>query len=228
MSTKILIVEDNHDMRRGLEQFLQREGYQTVSVSSCEAAIDEVDEQTFAAAIIDINLPGKSGFDLIEYIREQSHQFPLIAMTARDGLDDKLRGFDLGLTDYIVKPFNLMELQARLHAHLRDHKDLSGDTISTEHFHLNPNKLEFKMNDTKIELTQLEFRLMQYLMQHNHHLVALDDLIEFAWGDSDTLTRPPIRIHIANLRKKIGDKDYRIIRTIPGTGYILNDPPEAA
>ena len=224
MATKILIVEDNQDMRKGLEQFLEREGFDVFSVSSCEDGIDEVDEKHYDAAIIDINLPGKSGFDLIEYIREQGHLFPLLAMTARDGIDDKIKGFDLGLTDYIVKPFDLKELRARLHAHLKISDDQKDEVLKTDNFSLKPNSLKFKKNGKTIELTHLELRIMQALMQKNHSLVELDDLINFVWGESEDLVTPPIRIHIANLRKKIGDKDYRIIRTIPGTGYIFNDP----
>jgi DNA-binding response OmpR family regulator len=224
MATKILIVEDNQDMRKGLEQFLDREGFDVFSVSSCEDGIDEVDEKHYDAAIIDINLPGKSGFDLIEYIREQGHLFPLLAMTARDGIDDKIKGFDLGLTDYIVKPFDLKELRARLHAHLKISDDQKDEVLKTDNFSLKPNSFKFKKNGKTIELTHLELRIMQALMQKNHSLVELDDLINFVWGESEDLVTPPIRIHIANLRKKIGDKDYRIIRTIPGTGYIFNDP----
>ncbi len=225
MATKVLVVEDNQDMRRGLMQFLDREGFDVHGVSSCEEGIDEVDEKRWDAAVIDINLPGKSGFDLIEYIREQGHQFPLIAMTARDGIDDKLKGFDLGLTDYIVKPFDLKEILARLQTHLKTNKDAEG-AIKTDNFTLKPDSYEFKKKDKAIELTQLEFRIMQVLMESNHRMVALDDLIDFVWGESDDFVTPPIRIHIANLRKKVGDKDYRIIRTIPGTGYIFNDPLE--
>lgn len=226
MANKILVVEDNRDMRQGLERFLTREGFDVASVASCEDGIDEVDEKHYDAAIIDINLPGKSGFDLIEYIREQGHMFPLIAMTARDGVDDKIKGFDLGLTDYIVKPFNLRELLARLSAHLKVSEDSKAEVLQTANFTLKPNSYECRKNGKKIELTQLELRIMQTLMQHNHSLVPLDDLIQFVWGERDDLVSPPIRIHIANLRKKIGDKDYTIIRTIPGTGYIFNDPLE--
>jgi two-component system copper resistance phosphate regulon response regulator CusR len=224
MAIKILIVEDKQDMRKGLEQFLEREGFDVFSVASCEDGIDEVDEKHYDAAIIDINLPGKSGFDLVEYIREQGHVFPLLAMTARDSIDDKIKGFDLGLTDYIVKPFDLKELLARLSAHLKVSDYKKGEVLKTDNFTLKPNSFEFKKNGMKIDLTQLELRIMQALMQKNHSMVAIDDLINFVWGESENIATPPIRIHIANLRKKIGDKEYRIIRTIPGTGYIFNDP----
>ena len=227
MATKILVVEDNQDMRRGLEQFLDREGFDVFGVSSCEEGIDEVDEKKYDAAVIDINLPGKSGFELIEYIREQGLEFPLIAMTARDAIDDKIKGFDLGLTDYIVKPFNLKELLARLHAHLQSKQATSTGVIETPNFHLNEDKFEFKHGKKVIELTQLEFRMMGTFMRNNHSMVSLDDLINEVWGESEDMLNPPVRIHVANLRKKIGDKDYRIIRTIPGAGYVFNDPVEA-
>jgi DNA-binding response OmpR family regulator len=226
MAYRILVVEDNQDMRSGLKQFLEQEGFDVFGVASCEDGIDEVDEKHYDAAIIDINLPGKSGFDLIEYIREQGHIFPLIAMTARDGIDDKIKGFDLGLTDYIVKPFNLKELLARLHAHLKISDEDKDETLTTDNFTLKPSSYDFKKQGKTIELTQLELRIMQALMKKNHSMVPLDDLISFVWGESDNMVSPPIRIHIANLRKKIGDTDYRIIRTIPGTGYIFNDPLE--
>ena len=212
-------------MRRGLVHFFEREGFKATGVSSCEDGIDEIDENSYDGAVIDINLPGKSGFSMIEYIREQGLTFPLVAMTARDGVEDKIKGFDLGLTDYIVKPFNLRELLARLNAHLKT-SARGSDAISTHNFTLKPGSLEFTHKNKQIELTQLELKIMHILMQHNHTLVELDDLINFVWGEQDDIVNPPIRIHIANIRKKIGDNDYRIIRTIPGTGYIFNDPVE--
>lgn len=223
MSKKILIVEDNQDMRESLKKFLSEEGALVTSVSNAEDGIDAVDEKEFDIAIIDINLPGKSGFSLIEYIREQGFKYPLIAMTARDGIVDKIKGFDLGLTDYIVKPFDLLELRARINVHSSSN---NSKQIKTKNFQLSPESFEFRNKDKKIEVTSLEIRMLEILMRNNHTIVSLDDLIEFAWGDTPNLVNPPVRIHIANLRKKIGDKNLQIIRTIPGVGYIFNDPVE--
>jgi two-component system copper resistance phosphate regulon response regulator CusR len=224
VSKKILLVEDNQDMRESLKSFLSEEGAIVTALSNAEDGIDAVDEKDFDIAIIDINLPGKSGFSLIEYIREQGFKYPLIAMTARDGIVDKVKGFDLGLTDYIVKPFDLLELRARINAHS---KISNKKSVKTKNFELLPLAFEFKQNNKKIEVTSLEMKLLEILMRNNHIMVALDDLIEFAWGDTSDLVNPPVRIHIANLRKKIGDSNYQIIRTIPGVGYIFNDPIEA-
>ena len=223
MARKVLLVEDNQDMRDSLLEFLVEEGSRVTAVASAEDAIDAVDEKEFDIAIVDINLPGKSGFSLIEYVREQGYTYPLIAMTARDGIVDKVKGFDLGLTDYIVKPFDLLELRARMQVHT---KNSASNTIKTKNYELKPDSFEFKVNGKSIEMTTLELRIMELLMKNNGVLVQADDLIEFAWGDQPDLVNPPIRIHIANLRKKLGDNDYKIIRTIPGVGYIFNDPIE--
>lgn len=218
---RVLLVEDNQDMRESLRLFLVEDGAKVIAVASAEDGIDAVDENLFDIAIIDINLPGKSGFQLIEYIREQGYSYPLIAMTARDGIVDKIKGFDLGLTDYIVKPFDLLELRARIQVHS---KQSTSSTIKTKRFELTPESFEFLANNKKVDFTTLELRMLEILMRNNHVLVSLDDLIEFAWGDQADIVNPPVRIHIANIRKKLGDTNFQIIRTIPGVGYIFNDP----
>jgi len=223
MSKKVLIIEDNQDMRESLKKFLSEEGAIVTALANAEDGIDAVDEKEFDIAIIDINLPGKSGFSLIEYIREQGYSYPLIAMTARDGIVDKVKGFDLGLTDYIVKPFDLLELRARINVHT---KNTNTASIKTSHYELKPESYEFTAGSKKIDMTTLELRMLEILMRNNHTIVPVDDLIEFAWGDTSDLVNPPVRIHIANLRKKLGDSNYQIIRTIPGIGYIFNDPVE--
>lgn len=220
MRRKILLVEDNQDMRESLKTFLNEEGANVFAVASAEDAIDAVDEKEFDIAIIDINLPGKSGFSLIEHIRELGYTYPLIAMTARDSIVDKIKGFDLGLTDYVVKPFDLLELRARINTHT---KISTGNQLKTDNFELKPESFEFIYKGKKVDVTQLEMRILEILIRNNNLLVTLDDLIEFAWGEQKDLSNPPVRIHIANLRKKIGDNNYTIIRTIPGVGYIFND-----
>lgn len=224
MSTRALIIEDNQDMRQALGRFLENEGFKVQLVSSAEEAIDEVDENDFDIALIDLNLPGKSGFSMIEYIREQGIKMPLIALTAQDQVESKVRGFELGLTDYLVKPFSLKELVARIRVHLAN----AGPTnktalVSTAHYTIDPEGMEFFANKKRVELTQLEFKIMHLLMNNQGALVKLDDLIEHVWGEQDDLITPPVRIHIANLRKKINDTNYEIIKTVPGTGYIFKD-----
>lgn len=224
MLQRVLVIEDNNDLREVLGRFLENNGFRFTGCDSTEDGIDAVDEQDFDIALIDINLPGKSGFSMIEYIRERGSTMPLIAMTARDGLEDKLAGFELGLTDYIVKPFELKELLARMQTHLRTAGATNSSAeISTSSYRLNPESWEFVIDNKQIELTKTEFRMMHLLMLHNRSIVKVNDLVEFVWGDSPESLNPPVRIHLANLRKKIGDTDFSIIKTLPGIGYKLND-----
>lgn len=218
----ILVVEDNQDMRKAVKAFFLREGFKVVDVASTEDGIDAVDENHFDIALIDINLPGKSGFDMAEYIRGSYDDMPLIALTARDSLDDKLKGFNIGFSDYVAKPFNLEEVLARVRAQLKNNYS-DQEVIQTGKLKIDPRSMKFWVNSKEIELTQLEFRLIHILMRNAGVLVKIDDAIEYSWGEQSDLVDPPIRVHIAHLRKKIGDNDYTLIKTIPGTGYILND-----
>jgi len=145
-------------------------------------------------------------------------------MTARDSIVDKIKGFDLGLTDYIVKPFDLLELRARIRVHLKQKEN----ALKTPRFELKPQSLEFFADGTRIDMTNLELRIMEILMKNNHTLTKMNDIIEYAWGEDASLSNPPIRIHIANIRRKIGDDTFKIIRTISGVGYIFSDPIEEA
>jgi DNA-binding response OmpR family regulator len=221
---RVLIIEDNADMRETLHSYMSNEHFKVVSLGSCEEGIDAVDEQQFDICLVDINLPGKSGFDLIEYIRDQGQEMPVIALTARDSIEDKLKGFSNGANDYVVKPFNLEELVARMKVQLKTagiHDD--EEQISSPNYTITPSSMTFKYNKKEVQLTQLEFKLMYLLMRNQDTLVKLDDLIEYVWGEDESMASPPIRIHIANLRKKIHDSDYSVIKTIPGTGYIFKD-----
>ncbi|HEX8226670.1 MAG TPA: response regulator transcription factor [Candidatus Saccharimonadales bacterium] len=222
---RVLIVEDSQDMRRTLTQYLEGQGFAVQAVDSTEDGIDAVDEHDFDIGLIDINLPGKSGFSMIEYIRDQGKTMPLIALTARGDIDDKLKGFDMGATDYIVKPFNLQELAARMRAQLQHAgpSNLTSD-ITTASYCISPERHSFTIEGKEIELTNIEFRILHALLMHHGSVVTTTDLIEFVWGESHTLETPPVRIHIANVRRKLKDTEFKIIRTIPGIGYKLDDP----
>lgn len=226
MKYKVMIVEDNADMRETLRSYLSHDGYEVTAVASTEEGIDVIDEQPIDIGLIDINLPGKSGYEMIEYIRESS-EIPLIALTARDEIADKLRGFDTGLNDYMVKPFDLKELSARMQAHLLRVSGHSEEAeIKIKNLHIVPKAMKLKVSDKEVDLTNIEFRILHLLMMNENNMVKVDDLIDYVWGESNDLVNPPVRIHIANVRKKIGDKDLSFIKTIPGTGYILNSEDE--
>ena len=221
----ILVVEDNPDMRTAVAEVLEGSGFQVIEADSAEKALLADDLLDIDLGVIDINLPNKNGFELVEELREIEIDAPLIAITARHSLKDRIRGLENGFSDYVVKPFDMNELLARVHAHLRQagHNQQLQKVIATDHFQIEPDAFAFKIENEQVDLTKIEFRIMQALMEQHGSLVPLDDIIEFAWGEQSDLINPPIRIHIANLRKKIGDSNYRIIKTIPGMGYKLLD-----
>lgn len=222
--SKVLVVEDNEDMRLAVADYLRSNGYVVSSVRSGEELFAKDLQLRADIALLDISLPGISGLEITKRLKQSGFDGPIIALTARDTVDDKLLGLETGMTDYLVKPFDLRELRARIDAQLRIHgqnHDLS--PISTEHFRIEPRRHRFYQDGIDKKLTMVEFRIMHILMQNNQTTVNTQDIIDHAWGDEAALTNPPIRIHISNLRSKINDDNLTVIQTVPGIGYLLND-----
>jgi DNA-binding response OmpR family regulator len=218
---RLVLVEDNADLRESLETYLKSEGFRVFAYESAESATDIVHEGSFDLALIDINLPGKSGFELVNDIRGLGHTMPLIALTARDAVHDKVRGFENGLTDYVVKPFSLAELTARIRAHVRSSR-IDGDIV-TASLTLRPDRREVLLKGKPIQMTATEFRLLAALARNNGRIVTTEDLIAEGWGEADRYNDPPLRIHIRNIRAKLDDAQNGLIRNVPGSGYLLED-----
>lgn len=220
----VLVVEDNTDMRHAVSQYLSDNGYIVYSAESAEEAMKNEYPSRSDIAILDISLPGITGIEFTETLKSEGFDGPIIAVTARDTVDDKITGLSVGMDDYIVKPYDLRELVARINAQLRSKgsfHDLA--PIRTTHFVIEPKRHKFFVDSVETKLTLVEFRLILKLMQHNRATVNAQDLIEAAWGEDAATTNPPIRIHISNLRSKIKDTSLTKIQTVPGIGYILND-----
>lgn len=218
----ILIVEDNDDMREAVAEYLLDKGFVVSAANSAERALEDKLYRSADVAIVDIALPGTSGLELTKQLKHLGYEGSIIALTARDTVDDKLVGLDAGMDDYMVKPFDLRELAARIMAQLRIKQqphDLA--PVNTASFRLDPRRYQFWVHDTPVKLTLVEFRLMRRLMQRRYTTVTALDLIETAWGDTAGTTNPPLRIHISNLRQKINDRALTIIQTVPGVGYML-------
>ncbi len=218
------VVEDNDTMRKAIVDSLKSHNYTVFSADRAETVLENRMYEQSDIMIIDISLPGISGYELTQEIRKQGYDGGIIAVTARDTVEDKLLGLDRGMNDYIVKPFDMRELIARINVQLRavnQHHDFS--PIHTKRFYIDPKQYRFKMDDKVIKLTLVEFRLMRKLMKQHFTTVTNVDLIEAAWGEDVVTSNPPLRIHIANIRHKIKDTTFTILRTVPGVGYILYD-----
>lgn len=225
MNCTILICDDDNDILELLELYLEKEGYNIVKASDGVEGINAVGENDIDIALIDIMMPGLNGFKLIRKIRETS-DIPIIVLSARDEDIDKILGLDLGADDYVCKPFNPLEIVARVKAHVRrlnksnresgeNEKIIVGDII----LNLYESKVEVKMNE--IVLTSMEYKIIKYLMMNKGRILTKTQIFEEVWGEEFFRDDNMIMVYISKLREKIEDnpKKPRYLKTIRGLGY---------
>ena len=224
---KILIVEDEPAVARGLEYALKKEGYQVSKVETGEDAIKAVESQDFHLILLDIRLPGMSGFDVCRYLRLDGKRMPILMLTARDEELDKVLGLELGADDYVVKPYSLRELISRIRALLRrTYGDLSipvaGERFNFDAIVVDMGRLEVSKDGKPVLLTPMEFRLLSILVSNPNRPYNRDALIEKIWGyTSDIGSDRTIDVHIRHLREKLEEDpaNPRWLLTVRGIGY---------
>ncbi|WP_319228315.1 response regulator transcription factor [Draconibacterium orientale] len=219
---KILVVEDESDLLFEIRSFLEKENYICETADNFVDADEKLAIYYYDVALIDITLPGGSGLKLIENLKRKNTDTGIIIISARNSLDDKLTGLDLGADDYITKPFHLSELNARIKALLRRRKFAGARTVTFEEIELIPEQGTVKVNETELVLTKKEFELLLFFISNKNRLLTRESIAEHLWGDDIDLADnfDFIYTHINNLRKKImknGGNDY--IKTVYGTGY---------
>jgi DNA-binding response OmpR family regulator len=219
---KILIIEDNKELVRNMQEFLVREGYICELCYSANEARNKLTAFQYDCILLDIMLPDGNGLSLLEFICSENIQSSILIISAKNALDDKITGLDLGADDYITKPFHLPELHARIKAIYR-RKNLGGDTIvKFNEISINTITMEAKAHDTLLDLTKKEFDLLLYFIINKNRVLTRQAIAEHLWGDyTDNLSNFDfVYQHVKNLRKKISvanGKDY--IGTVYGLGY---------
>jgi DNA-binding response OmpR family regulator len=219
---KVLIVEDNPELARNIQDFLLREGYVCEWSATCDHALEKLNAFRYDCVVLDIMLPDGNGLSLLEFIKAQKIKSNVLIISAKNSLDDKIQGLDLGADDYLTKPFHLSELNARLKAIYRRNA-LEGDSIvSFNEIVLNTVSMEARIKDTLLDLTKKEFDLLLYFVINKNRILTRQSLAEHLWGDyTDNLANFDfVYQHVKNLRKKINaanGKDY--IGTVYGIGY---------
>jgi DNA-binding response OmpR family regulator len=221
MKTRVLVVEDDPVLTRVLRDNLAFEGFEVRSVADGLQAQTVEKEYVPDLVLLDVNLPGVSGFELCEMWRRRS-QVPIILLTAMGQKSDKVRGLQLGADDYVTKPFDLEELMARIHAVLRrtrtsPHRLIMGDVI------VDFGARTATRAGTELDLTHRDFELLQYLANRPHTIVSRHELLRAVWGYPDAAATRAVDHAIARLRKKIEEKPHRprYIHTVHGDGYYL-------
>jgi DNA-binding response OmpR family regulator len=221
---KILVVEDNAKLAQELVELLNDEGYITECVSNVSSGIDKVGVYQYQLMILDLNLPDGSGLRVLKRVRESGNDIGVLIVTARDNIDDKITGLNLGADDYVTKPFHKAELLARVKSIIRRRNSGGSNTILVNDIKIDTMSANVLVNDKSINLTKKEFDLLLYFVYNKNRVVTKESIAEHLWGDdidqSDSFDF--IYNHIKNLRKKIskaGGKNS--IQSIYGMGYKL-------
>ena len=223
---RILLVEDEQKIAESLRTGLQENGYEVIIAGDGLKAWEVFQQNAFDLVILDINLPGMNGFELCRTIRDSNAEIPIIMLTALNTLNDKIEGYDAGADDYIIKPFEFRELQAKVRVLLRRtmNSPMTSNILKAGDLEMNLDKKEVKRGDTVINLTAKEFQLLEYLLRHKNKVVSRADIAINVWEiDFDTNTNV-IDVYINYVRNKV-DKPFKekLIQTQVGMGYILKE-----
>ena len=230
MSQKILIIEDEPDIRKTLEYNISREGYEVISASSLSEGREKLESVSFSLLLLDLMLPDGSGLDLCRELKQDKSlsSMPVIILTAKDDEVDKVVGFELGADDYVTKPFSVRELILRVKAVLKRGERKSDNMEVQRQFgelKIDIGSHEVFVNDEQVNLTALEFKLLRQLVDRRGRVQSRDQLLSDVWGYSSDVTTRTVDTHIKRLREKLGDMG-KYVQTIRGVGYKFTRTPE--
>ena len=216
---RILVAEDETSLNDLLQDALRMNGYETISAKHGLEALRLIREQKPDLVILDINMPQLDGFGVIENLRNENNNVPVIVLTARDQRDDKSIGFGLGADDFVTKPFGLEELLMRVAAVLRRSKNTptSGNILVSGNISLDVSNYRVSVKDEVIETSPTEFKLLHYLMENMGRVLTREQILSAVWGLDFATDGAVLDTYISYLRKKIGDNAN--IRTVRGVGY---------
>lgn len=220
---KVLLVEDDVRLSRFVERGLSEEGHVVVVRDNGLDAEDQICLEQYDAVILDLMLPGQSGLEVLRHVRAGGITTPVIILTARDRLEDKIRGLEAGADDYVAKPFAFEELLARLRALHRRSEGLSGGgLLSCGPLTLDGMKRQVRCDDVDLALTHTEYALMAYLIHNPNRILSRAQIEQHVWGDDYDRATNVVAVYINYLRKKLDGRGYRdLIQTVRGFGYRL-------
>jgi len=223
---KVLIVEDESSIRKFLSINLNRENFEVMEAASGEEALDIIRTVQPRVIVLDLMLPGIDGFEVCQSVRKAIPNIVIIMLTAKSQDMDKIMGLELGADDYMVKPFNPLELIARIRANLRKIDNAKGQlkkTISIREFELDLEAQKFYKRGIEIELTPIEFSMMKMFMEGNNKAFSRDEILNIVWGKNYFGDMKTVDVHVRRIREKIEDdpSNPRIIETVWGVGYRL-------
>ncbi|WP_456270004.1 response regulator transcription factor [Kushneria sp. AK178] len=219
---QVLFVEDDLLLGDGVETALRREGHEVTWLTEGESVLEHIEQGLVEAVILDLGLPGIDGMEVLRRIRA-AHDIPVLILTARDSLEDRIQGLDAGADDYVLKPFDVDELQARLRAISRRLGGRTQQSIRIGPLHIDHARHEVKWQEQLVKLSRREYTLLHELAQHPGQVFTRPHLEKLLYGCSDEIESNALEVHIHHLRKKL---DSNLIVTLRGIGYRLDDTIE--
>lgn len=224
MTARLLLVEDEVKLARFIELELSSEGYEISVAHDGMTGLSMLRESPPDLAILDWMLPGMSGLEICRRLRSTGSLIPVIFLTAKDEIGDRVAGLDAGADDYVVKPFSIEELLARIRAHLRRTQETDKDLFQFEDLSLNRRTREVYRGKRALELTAKEFDLLEYLLSHPRQVLTRDQILERVWGYDFMGDSNIIEVYIRYLRLKLEEnKEKRLIHTVRSVGYVLKE-----
>ena len=215
---RVLLIEDDKMIGEGLQKALRQSGFSINWVEDGAMADSALTDEVYELAILDLGLPNKSGLEILKDLRARQSTMPVLVLTARDSVADKVQGLDLGADDYMLKPFALEELEARIRSLLRRQTGQAGEWLEYNGLRLNPKTHEAVYKGQKIPLTGREFSLMFALIKNPSAVLSKAQLEERLYGWNEEIASNAIEVHVHQIRKKLNPK---IIKNIRNVGYTL-------
>lgn len=221
---RVLIVEDEHKIANSLKKGLEQESFVVDVAYDGTAGFDLASTENYDVIVLDLMLPGVSGLEICSKLRAQNNHTPILILTAKGQLEDKVTGLNSGADDYLVKPFAFEELLARIRALARRPKITSSSILRFANLSLNTVSFEVSKNGKNISLSKKEYALLEYFLRHPNQTLSKDQIINHVWNYEADILENTVEVYIGYLRRKIGQK---LLKTVRGFGYKLClDPPE--
>jgi two-component system copper resistance phosphate regulon response regulator CusR len=223
---RILVVEDEIKLAKALKEGLEADRYEVSVVHTGEEGFYAVHEQAFDVVILDVMLPGRDGLEILGTLRRKGNTTPVLLLTAKDAIEDRVRGLDVGADDYLVKPFAFPELLARIRALLRRGKAEIPEKLKLADLEVNSAERSVVRGGKTLDLTPREFDLLEYLLRHQGRVVSREMLARDIWKEPDRFTPLDnvIDVHVARLRRKVDDQfEKKLLHTVRGVGFVLRE-----
>ena len=223
---RILVVEDEQKVAAAVREGLQSEGYDVTVETTGEAAFFRINAEKFELILLDLGLPGRDGLDILRVMREAGVATPVLVLTARDTVGDRVQGLNSGADDYLVKPFAFAELLARIQAVLRRGRTAEPQRLAIGDLEIEAAARTVTRGGEAVDLTVKEFELLVYLTRHARHVVSRDTLVREVWRETaaSTTLNNIIDVHVSRLRRKIDrEGSVKLIHTVRGVGFVVRE-----